>query len=130
MEKVKVLKNIPGLLRKDDILISETEGADFKLDNVEVDNTPFKEKRSERHVSIGCTTVYQNIPSIFDWVIEDEDIFEEESFKVVRSEEEIAERVQFFRDNIGPNSGQEKNVVFNNLVWFVDWLTGKAELLK
>jgi len=126
MEKVKVLKNIPGLLRKNDILVSETEGENFKLDEVKKEEG----KQEERHVSIDCRTVYKNIPSIFDWVIEDEDIFEPESFKIVRSEDEIAERVQFFRDNIGPNSGREKNVVFNNLVWFVDWLTGKAELLK
>ena len=125
MEKVKVLKNIPGLLKKDDILVSETEGADFKLDVIKKE----KGRQEERHASVDCNTVYHNIPIIFDWVIE-EDVFEKESFKVVRSEEEIAERMQFFQDNIGPNSGQEKNVVFNNLVWFVDWLRGKAELLK
>jgi len=121
MEKVKTLKDIPGFLEKGDVLTSEAEGENFEL--------TIKDDLGERGVSIDYYTVCGNIPIFFDWVFEG-DVFEKESYKVVRSEEEIAERAQFFQDNIGPYSGQEKNVVFNNLLWFIDWLTGKAELLK
>lgn len=126
MEKVRVLKNIPGLLRKGEILVSATEGEDFKLDLVQDDSGLHQEK----HVRLDYLSVCANIPTHFTWVVEDEDIFEKESFKIVRSEAEIAERVQFYRDSIGPNAGHEKNVVFNNLLWLIEWLTGRAELLK
>lgn len=121
MEKVKVLVDIPNFLGKGDILVSESEGAVFELFE--------KTENSERSVSIDYYTVCGNIPTFFDWVFEG-DVFEKESYKVVRSEEEIAERVEFFEAHLETFRSEEEQVVYNNLLWFVDWLTGKAELLK
>lgn len=131
MEKVKVLKNVTGLFKKGDILVSSDEGADFKLDLVvEKDG-----RKEERHTRVDCLTVYRNIPSLFDWVIDyEEDTVEKgeplETFKIVRSEREIADRVEFFRSQLETFRSDEESTVYNNLLWFVDWLTGKAELLK
>jgi len=125
MEKVKVLQDIPGLLYEGDILISKEEGEDFKLD-FEKTEQGFHQ---ERHVTLDYMSVCGNIPTYFTWVF-DEPEEEKESYKIVRSEKEIEDRMQFYRDNVGPNSGYEKNLVFNNLIWLLEWLTGRAELLK
>lgn len=125
MERVKVIKDIPGLLRKGDILVSAEEGENFVMEE--------KTELGERKAIIDYYTVCDNIPVFFTWDLCDEDLFEAEAepdYKIVRSGPEIAERVKFFKDQLGTLRGQEEIVVYNNLIWFVDWLTGKAELLK
>jgi len=121
MERVRTLKNVPGLLKEGDILISPGEGEDFVMYE--------KTKNSERKATIDYYTVCDNIPIFFTWDIQDEEK-EPDEYLITRSGDEIAERMRFFRDQLGTFRSDEETVVYNNLIWFMDWLTGKTELLK
>jgi hypothetical protein len=143
METVKVIVNIPGLLKKGDILTSAGIGEDFVTGAIVNDS---KEGTISRSASIDYYSVCANIPTYFSWVIEDEDIFEVDvekeaalvdeynmdlfEYEVVRSRKEIAERLEFFKERAESTPNWEEAVVYNNLIWFVDWLTGKTELLN
>jgi len=150
MEKVKVVKTIPGMLKKGDILVSPVAGADFVLDETDVTVNGV----SERFVSMDYVTVCENIPRIFELVLDEVDAecyfcgscsdcgcttTEEELADldielgpnaIVKTEEEIQARYEFFKEkfqNSYPNT--EAQVVYKNLMWFIEWLQGKAQLI-
>ena len=147
METVKVIVNIPGLLKKGDILTSAGAGEDFVMGEVTKDKNGISVSHSAR---IDYYSVCAHIPTHFTWEIEDEDIFEPnkveeykeiddynqerygylDNYIVQRSAAEIARRDQLFREKASHTTSVEESVVYNNLVWFIDWLTGRAELLN
>lgn len=131
MEKVKVVKAVPGLLNVGDVLISPSTGSDFTLEE--------KSFNSSRYVSLDYTTVSENIPAFFTFDFSD---FENECIDceactctgegsfVIRPYTEIEDRCTFFQqelDKARPNS--EQAVVYQNLIWFIDWLYGDKELV-
>jgi hypothetical protein len=132
METVKVVVNIPGLLEKGDILTSAGEGHDF--------NMFVKDGNFERSATIDYYSVCANIPTYFAWELDEEDTFvlkpegrylkiDEDIFVSNRSNSEINDRIEFFKDKIANTSNWEESVVYNNLIWFIDWLKGERELL-
>lgn len=142
METVKALVEIPGLLEKGDILISASEGEDFVTGEITKNANGQAVSRS---ATIDYYSVCASIPTYFTWVIDDEDVFEPDLIKEARdideynqeldfyfnrSPREIADRYDFFIEKATNAKNKEEKVVFNNLIWFIDWLTGKAELLK
>ena len=125
METVKVIVDIPGLLEKGDILTSEGEGFDFKLF--------VKKDGYERSALIDYYSVCANIPTYFNWSIDEEDLFVEEpvhSFEVFRSEKEVKDRYEFFLDKAMKAKTWEESTVYHNLIWFIEWLKGEKELIK
>lgn len=147
MEKVKVVKSIPGILNVGDVLVSPVAGADFTLEETKIT----KEGSSERYASLDYVTVSENIPEFFEFDIEiDEeddfedielecgDMYEEEgelkSYSCGRgnwrSVEEVDERYEFFaKKYFNAEVGSEEQVVYKNLMWFIEWLQGDIELL-
>lgn len=151
MEKVNVVKAIPGMLKKGDILVSPTPGADFVL--CEEETTQFGVK--ERFISLDYVTVSENVPKFFTFVVDEPEsecyfcgscedcdctttIEELEDLgielgpenEIVKTDKEIEERYDFFKrqfENAEP--GSEAQVVYKNLMWFIEWLQGKANLL-
>ena len=151
MEKVKVVKPIAGILETGDILISPFEGADFLLEEVNVTS----KGSNERFVSLDYVTVSENVPQYF--VFErDEDPIVSECYNcgstedcdctwtvqdlinadiqipgfVVRTPEEITARYNAFEQKFEEAyPGTEAQIVYKNLMWFIEWLEGKAEIL-
>lgn len=136
MEKVKVVKAIPGMLNVGDILISHSLlGADFELEE--------KDGNNERYVSLDYTTVSENMPKFFQPVeITDDDELVQwkgcdccDCHDAVRvgdekTADEIQTRYVFFQeqfDNAAP--GSEKEIVYKNLMWFIEWMYGYKELV-
>lgn len=137
MEKVKVVKAIPGILNVGDELVSVAPGEDFVLSETEVTQGG----SSNRWVSLDYVTVSENIPAFFTVEIENEcdscdccDCWCEEDIEldnsVVKTDKEIQDRYDFFQKQFNKAaSGSEAEVVYQNLMWFIDWLRGKAQLL-
>jgi hypothetical protein len=137
MEKVKVVKAIPGILNVGDILISPIPGADFNLAETEVT----KDGSSERYVSLDYVTVSENISEFFVPEVEiPEELIEldvEEccgkcyrNLFINRPLIEIDNRYDFFVDKAAHAiPGSEEHVVYQNLIWLIDWLRGDTELI-
>lgn len=138
MEKVVVLRNVRGLLKKGDILVSEGFGKNFKMEYVK-ENKEFTETK---RVEVDYFSVCENIPELFDFTVDEEeyesleDYLFKTNYKVVRSEEEIKERALYYKEQaiLAETSGESKGakeamIVYNNLLWLIDWLTGKTELI-
>jgi len=151
MEKVKVVKAVPGILKVGDILISPQIGADFQLTETEFTQTG----ESERFISLDYVTVSENIPQFFrleenDFENESECYFCGECTEcdckctpqdlieldiqlpgyVVRTPDEIAARYDFFEKKFfEAYPGSESQIVYKNLMWFIEWLEGKAEVI-
>lgn len=151
MEKVKVVKAIPGILKVGDIMVSPAAGEDFVLSETDITVGG----SSERWVSLDYVTVSENIPAFFTVEV-DEQPFSECYFcgacddcdcvtsaeelndlgielgpeMVVRTEEEIQARYDFFARQFDKSiPGSESQVVYKNLMWFIEWLRGETELL-
>lgn len=149
MERVKVVKPVPGILEVGDILISPVEGADFCLEEVNVTSRG----SSERFISLDYVTVSENIPQFF---VFEQDEVEAECYKcgtcedcdctwtkeelakldiqipgyVTRTADEISDRYDFFTNKFNEAyPGSEAQIVYKNLMWFIEWLEGKAEIL-
>jgi hypothetical protein len=128
MEKVKVVKAITGILNVGDVLISPVEGADFCLEETVVT----KRGSSERFVSLDYVTVSENVPQFFQFEQDFDDIVLEldNCFDIVRTEQEIQDRYEFFTNKFNSSEvGSEAQIVYKNLMWFIEWLNGKAEIL-
>ena len=133
MEKVIVVKPIPGMLNIGDILVSPVEGADFCLEETKVT----KNGSSERFVSLDYVTVSNNIPAYFTFIMDDPctecdtcDCLELDSDFIVKTDEEIQARYDFFKKQFDESyPASEAQVVYQNLMWFIEWLQGKAHLI-
>ena len=150
MERVKVVKVIPGILDKGDILISPVTGADFCLEETKVTSNG----SSERYISLDYVTVSENIPEFF--VFEQDEELDSECYfcgecndcdctcteeqlkelgiefpsEIVRTDTEIEDRYNYFKQKFEDSyPGTEAQVVYRNLMWFVEWLHGKAEII-
>jgi hypothetical protein len=139
MEKVIVKKDIPGILKAGDILA--LEGDSFFLSGNESDDF----FTDSWYVNIDKVTVYDNIPSFFEFIVDESEISVKEktftdeeviemltSKEVARSPKEIKERYEFYKDRLGYPffNGNEGKIVYQNLIWFIDWLYGERDLLK
>jgi hypothetical protein len=138
MEKVKVVKAIPGILNVGDILISPETGHDFCLEETDITTTG----SNERYVSLDYNTVSENIPEFFEFVIE---LFEEDCDEVEccgkcnkgnndpdfsRTSADVLARYEYFSDRFDASTpGSEAQIVYKNLMWFIEWLYGKAEVI-
>jgi hypothetical protein len=141
MEKVKVVKEIPGIIKLGDVLTSYTLGGDFILEE--------KVGNNERYVSLDYVTVCDNMPEFFEFELELVESSIDMSGKaklcngcfectcgntvtdVRRSDLEIEARREFFQRQLDMAvPGSESEVVFSNLIWFIEWLVGEKELLK
>jgi hypothetical protein len=123
METVKVIVNIPGLLEIGDILTSAGEGEDFTMF--------VKEGNFERSATIDYYSVCANIPTYFTWVLDENETFEAPAlFVAKRSIDEVSDRRDFFMKKAVEARTWEESTVYHNLVWFIDWLEGTAELIK
>ena len=120
MEKVLVVKEVPGMLKKGDVLQSINNG-DFTLSE--------KVNGAERFVSIDYVTVSDNVPEYFDFIIE---LVESKcSGCPNRSPLEVQERLEFFQKQLDKAiPGSESEIVYSNLIWFIEWLRKEKELLK
>jgi hypothetical protein len=151
MEKVKVVKPVPGILSVDDILVSPFQGEDFRLEEMNVTELG----SNERFVSLDYVTVSENIPEYFEFEFEPDDSegvveYEEELLhkcfgcenctckdeecdiqdSVRRTNEAIADRYDFFESQFeAAEPGSEAQIVYRNLMWFIEWLQGKTELI-
>jgi hypothetical protein len=136
MEKVKVVKAIPGILNIGDILISPEAGSDFCLEETDVTTNG----TSERYVSMDYLTVSESIPEFF--VFDTDEIFEDTDIQDClecdgnsdpefgRTSAEVLERYEFFTEQFETAiPGSEAQIVFKNLIWFIEWLYGKTELV-
>ena len=134
MEKVRVVREVPGMLKVGDVLTSFTTGGDFVLEE--------KFENNERFVSIDYVTVSNNVPDYFEFEIE---MVESPKFcngcyectcgdtvtDVKRSDLEIEARREFFQEQLNKSvPGSEQEVVFQNLIWFIEWLVGEKQLIK
>ena len=126
MEKVEVIQRIPGILMEGDVLISEGFGKDFLL----IDAS------ERRYVNLDYFTVVSNMPQYFmftgmeedDFLVEKEDVLD---FLVYKTPQELKERYDFFLSRISASKpGSEQDVVYHNLIWFMNWLMGRQPLLK
>lgn len=138
MEKIKVVKEIPGLLSVGETLISSVPGADFILEESMFINDISK---SSRFVSLGYTTVSENIPEFF--VFEDtEPLAISDGFNTYydcelpikiakdKTQSEVIDRYVFFQQNYeNAIPGSEQEVVYKNLMWFIEWMYGYKELV-
>ena len=134
MEKVKVVKAIPGVLNIGDVLTSPSTGCDFIL----AETTVKGNSTNERFVRLDYITVSSSIPEHFVFDLSDyENEFKDQEacekvkgdYNAARTDGEIGERYWFYQeqfDNAMPGSEQE--IVFQNLMWFIDWLYGHKEL--
>jgi hypothetical protein len=139
MEKVKVVKPIAGILKTGDILISPVEGADFCLEEVNVTSIG----SDERFISLDYVTVSENIPEFFQFEQEeltlelddDDDGCEEECDDCncndfARNRDEVDDRYEFFTEKFNESpAGSEAQIVYKNLMWFIEWLYGKQEVI-
>lgn len=153
MEKVKVVKAIPGMLNEGDVLISPEAGCDFCLEEQKkAGNTT-----STRYVSLDYSTVSANIPEFFEFVVDEEEDAEveyvsevlnrcencedctcEEADEAVnyshepfahRTNRQIEARYKYFSEQFeDAEEGSEAQVVYKNLMWFIEWLYGFKEL--
>ena len=134
MEKVRVVREVPGMLKVGDVLTSFSTGGDFVLEE--------KFENNERFVSIDYVTVSNNVPDYFEFEIE---MVESPKFcngcyectcgdtvtDVKRSDLEIEARREFFQEQLNKSvPGSEQEVVFQNLIWFIEWLVGEKQLIK
>jgi hypothetical protein len=139
MEKVKVVKPINGILNAGDILVSPILGADFCLSETNVTSNG----ASERFVSLDYVTVSENIPQFFTFVGPDfEIVFDDEESdeceecdcmcrEFERSRDEVDERYGFYSEKFEQApAGSEAQIVYRNLMWFIEWLYGQANLIK
>lgn len=131
MEKVQVVKPVAGILKVGDILVSPVEGADFCLEEVNVTS----KGSSERFVSLDYITVSENIPQFFIFITDEfETVIEEdndECGEFNRSRDQVNERYEFYRGKFEEaGDGTEAQIVYRNLMWFIEWLYGQAELIK
>ena len=153
MEKVKVVKAIPGILKVGDIMVSPAAGEDFVLSETDITVGG----SSERWVSLDYVTVSENIPAFFTVEV-DEQPFSECYFcgacdncdcvtskdelnalgielgpeveTVARTDKDIQDRYEFFAKQFDRSiPGSESQVVYKNLMWFIEWLRGETELL-
>lgn len=137
MEKVKVVKPIAGILKAGDILISPVDGADFCLEEVNVTS----KGSNERFISLDYVTVSENVPYFFEFLQkEDEELTIElddeccdcscDCGEFNRSRDEVDARYGFFSQKYdeSPN-GSEAQVVYKNLMWFIEWLYGQKEVI-
>lgn len=139
MEKIKVVKEIPGILNVGDILVAPEIGADFCIE----ETTVTKQGSSERYISLDYVTVCENIPTFFEFeneVEENEELdlciddcdscncnCKGESY---RTDAEIKERYNHYRNQFElAYPGSEEQVVYQNLMWFIEWFKGKRELI-
>lgn len=155
MEKVKVVKAIPGILKIGDVLVSPVAGADFTLEETEIRQN----SSSERYASLDYVTVSENIPNFFEFDVEEDLDFDEDDFEFLdledgtvftandeeytfyngvaypcgkgnwRSAELVEQRYKFFKSKFENASNEEELVVYKNLMWFIEWLRGDAELV-
>lgn len=126
MEKVIVVKRIPGILEIGDVLTSDAFGHDFILEQKKRSAA----STSERYVNLDYYTVSGNIPEYFDFVI-DEGEYEKFDFNIIRSAEELEKRYNYFVEQMNiASTGSEQETVYANLVWFIEWLTGLKELVR
>ena len=134
MEKVRVIREVPGMLKVGDVLTSFSTGGDFVLEE--------KFENNERFVSIDYVTVSNNVPDYFEFEIE---MVESPRFcngcyectcgdvitDAKRSDLEIEKRREFFQEQLNKSvPGSEQEVVFQNLIWFIQWLVGEKQLIK
>lgn len=135
MEKVKVVKPIAGILKTGDILISPVDGADFCLEEVNVTSRG----SNERFISLDYVTVSENVPYFFEF-LEKED--EEPTIELdddcdcacctefARTRDEVNARYDFFSEKYNESPvGSEAQVVYKNLMWFIEWLYGQKEVI-
>ena len=131
MEKVKVIKGIPGILEVGDILVATGFGEDFILETSDRQEN----RATERYVNLDYYSVVENIPEffVFAYTFDDmpDDIEPDMNFAVERSNEDIFKRYEYFVDQVNSaNPGTEQDVVYHNLIWFIQWLTGQTSLIK
>ena len=141
MEKVRVVREVPGMLKVGDVLTSYTTGGDFVLEE--------KFENNEKFVSIDYVTVSNNVPDYFEFEIELVESAIDMTGKakicdgcyectcgdtvtdVKRSDLEIEKRREFFQECLDRSvPGSEQEVVFQNLIWFIEWLVGEKQLIK
>lgn len=123
MEKVEVVKAIPGILEVGDILISPQEGLDFSVEETKITG----KGTSEKYICLDYITVSENIPQFFQFVENDP---EPEVEATPRTLAEIEDRYEFFKEQYENSpAGSEPQVVYKNLMWFIEWLQGKTELI-
>jgi hypothetical protein len=136
MEKVKVVKAIPGILNVGDVLVSPCAGEDFVLSEAKVT----KRGSSERFVSLDYVTVSENIPTFFNFEETEEECdctdctcdkeLQLDLDNSVRSDKEIGKRYEFFKERFEvAYPGSEEQVVYKNLMWFIEWLQGRVNLV-
>ena len=149
MEKVKVVKAIPGILNVGDTLVSVMNGSDFLLE----EGLDYKYGTNERFVSLDYITVSESIPEFFEFVFEEDseclqcgscgdcdcpavsadelrELDIELPSNIEKYDFEIQARYNFFQEQFkNAAQGSEQAVVYQNLMWFIDWLYGKADLI-
>jgi hypothetical protein len=152
MEKIKVVRAIPGILNVGDVLISPITGADFNLEETEVSIN----SSTERYVSLDYVTVSENVPQYFEFELDYTVVADSECYKcgncedcgctwtkkeleeqdinfptVTRTPDQINSRYNFFIDKANAAKiGSEEHVVYQNLIWLIDWLRGDAEIIN
>ena len=130
MEKVVVVKRMPGILEVGDILTSGGFGQDFILEQRSSD----KFGSQERYVNLDYYTVSDNIPNYFQFYVDG--LFEEYNTvtrfdEIVQSPEDIHKRYNYFVEQMNNAPvGSEQHVVYTNLVWLLEWLIGSKELVR
>ena len=121
MEKVRVVRDVPGMLKVGDVLTSFTTGGDFVLEE--------KDANNERFVSIDYVTVSNNVPDYFEFEIEM--VESEQCGCLMRCLSEVEDRREFFKRQLEvATPGSEAELVYSNLIWFIEWLVKEKELLK
>jgi hypothetical protein len=141
MEQVKVVKPVPGILNIGDILISPVEGADFCLEEVNVTSRG----SNERFISLDYVTVSENVPQFFEFITDEfETIYDNEQEEECeecdcncdcqggfeRSKDQVDDRYEFFKEKFEEApAGSEAQIVYKNLMWFIEWLYGKQEVI-
>jgi hypothetical protein len=129
MEKVLVVKEVPGMLNIGDVLKLDDNGNFFLSE---------ENGKVSRYVNIDYVTVSDNIPEYFDYIFdlqesvcqecEDCDCIKPFTF---RSVGEVNARLEFFQRQLDMSfPGSEAETVFTNLIWFIEWLKGEKNLLK
>ena len=127
MEKVRVVRDVPGMLKVGDVLTSFTTGGDFVLEE--------KDANNERFVSIDYVTVSNNVPDYFEFEVELVEVplcsCDNCSTSNIRTPYEINDRREFFERQLEvATPGSEAELVYSNLIWFIEWLVKEKELLK
>ena len=123
MEKVIVVKEIPGMLKIGDVLVSNGKGGNFILREHFGNN--------ERLVDIDYVTVSDNVPEFFEFVLELKEVKSKPKSTGLRSNAEIEDRLNFFKEQAKLSlPGSESEIVFTNLIWFIEWLRKEKNLLS